>query len=156
MNAEGRSSTNHGLILVITAEVPEAYAMIWTVHAWPLRGVPKIGIANWWSEHFAVGASVLPVGFPKREMSIFAFVPTAVYRGLPWDICPIIIYRTKMTLFATESIVRAARSLDKIPAYATTNLLYEVSNKPACSALYTLRLVRKSLFPYKPFDGGEP
>ena len=104
VNAERRSSANHGLILVITAEVPEAYAMIWTVHAWPLRGVPKIGIANRWSENFAVGSSGLPVGFPKREMSIFAFAPTAVYRGLPWDICPTIIYRTKMTLFATYSL----------------------------------------------------
>ena len=102
VNAERRSSANHRLILVLTAEVPEAYAMIWTVHAWPLHGVPKIGIANWWSENFAVGSSGLPVGFPKREMSIFAFAPTAVYRGLPWDICPTIIYRTKMTLFATS------------------------------------------------------
>ena len=101
VNAERRSSANHGLILVITAEVPEAYAMIWTVHAWPLCGVPKIGIANRWSENFAVGSSGLPVGFAKREMTIFAFAPTAVYRWLPWDICPTIIYRTKMTLFAT-------------------------------------------------------
>ena len=101
MNAERSSSTNQGLILVITTEVPEAYTMIWTVHAWPLRGVPKIGIVNRWSEYFAVGSSVLPVGFPKREMSIFAFAPSAVYRGLPWDICPTIIYHTKITLFAT-------------------------------------------------------
>ena len=86
VNAERRSSTNHGLILVITTEVPEAYAMIRTVHAWPLPGVPIIGIANRWSENFAVGSSGLPVGFPKREMSIFAFAPTAVYRRLPWDI----------------------------------------------------------------------
>ena len=105
VNAERRSSTNHGLILVITAEVSEAYAMIWTVHVWPLRGVPKIGIANRWSENFAVGSSVLPVGFPKRKMSIFAFALTAVYRGLPWDICPTIIYRTKITLFATDVLV---------------------------------------------------
>ena len=101
VNVERRSSANHGLILVITAEVPEAYAMIRTVHSWPLHGVPIIGIANRWSENFAVGSSGLPVGFPKREMSIFAFAPTAVYRGLPWDICSTIIYRTKMTLFAT-------------------------------------------------------
>ena len=101
MNAERRSSTNHGLILVITTEVPEAYMMIWTVHAWPLRGAPKIGFANRWSENFAEGSSGLPVGFPKREMLIFAFVPSAVYHGLLWDICPTIIYCTKMTLFAT-------------------------------------------------------
>ena len=83
--------------------------MIWTVHTWPLRGVPKIGIANRWSENFAVGSSVLQVGFSKREMSIFAFAPTAVYRGLPWDICHTIIYRTKMTLFATCSTRPSAR-----------------------------------------------
>ena len=101
VNAVRRSSANQGLILVITAEVSEAYVMIGTVYAWPLRGVPIIGIANWWSENFAVGSSGLPVGFPKREMLIFAFAPTPVYRRLPWDICPTIIYRTKITLFAT-------------------------------------------------------
>ena len=55
----------------------------------------------------------------------------------------------------SESIVQAARSVDEIPAYATTNLLNEVPNKPARSARYTLWLVRKSLFSDKPFDGGE-
>ena len=83
VNVERRGSTNHGLILLITAEVQEAYATIWTVHAWPLVcGVPKIGIANRWSENFAVGSRGLPVGFPKRDM-FFAFMPTGDHHSPP-------------------------------------------------------------------------